>query len=644
MPQLRFLSRVTLAHMRRLGWVTVAFVYALVVIGGIVRISGSGLGCPDWPTCHGSLIPPLDLHTDIEYSHRLTASIVSTLTVIFTLAVFTGARQRRYVIPTVIAVVLLIVQVVLGGITVLLELPQTIVTAHLGTALAFFAMMIVAAGLLGAKQPIAGTYRSARRFAAVALTGTILVYGLLLSGSNVRGNNADLVCPGWPLCGRDVIPDSAASLVFINLFHRAVASIVGLFLLGLIIYAWRRRREAPRQARLAVLAGILFLVQSGVGAAIVLLGSANNTDGYQFAQGFHLAFGTAVWGCLVGLTVLAFRDLPARSQAEPAVEISAPEREWVRGPVAEALPAAEASAELAKAPAKKEAGAVKMRVNAYVNLLKPHVTVLLLGVTLASMAIAQSGFPPLGLVLATLFGGACAAGSANAINCYLDRDIDQLMSRTSRRSLPSGRVAPTHALIFGVMLAVLSFASLALFVNLLSALLALSGILFYVFIYTIWLKRTSTQNIVIGGAAGAVPALVGWAAVTHSVGLPAIWLFAIIFYWTPPHFWALALLIKNDYARACIPMLPVVAGEKETKRQILLYSLLLLASSMILFVTRAMGLFYLTSALALGGGFLYLAIRVLLDDTKRWARTLFWYSNCYLALLFALMVVDRVIA
>jgi protoheme IX farnesyltransferase len=610
-------------------------VYALVVIGGIVRITGSGLGCPDWPTCHGSLIPPLDLHTDIEYSHRLTASIVSTLTVIVALSIFLWARKRRYVIPTVIAVVLLVVQIILGGITVLFELPQTIVTAHLGTALAFFAMMIILAALLGEKRPVAGTYRSARRFAGVALTGTILVYGLLLSGSNVRGFGADLVCPGWPLCGRSDIPSSAVPFVFVNLFHRSVATLVGLFLVGLIIYAWRRRREAPRQARLAIMAGILFIIQSSVGAAIVLLGSANNTDGYQFSQGFHLAFGAAVWGCLVGLTVLAYRDLPAKPQAEPPALVAAPEREWVRGPVGEAPAAKEAP---------KEASAMKMRVNAYVNLIKPHVTVMLLGVTLAAMEMAQRGLPPVGLIAATLFGGACAAGSANAINCYLDRDIDQKMSRTSRRTLPAGRVPPVHALIFGGILAVLSFVSLTVFVNLLSALLALSGILFYVFVYTLWLKRTSTQNIVIGGAAGAVPPLVGWAAVTHSVGLPAILLFAIIFLWTPPHFWALALLIKNDYARACIPMLPVVKGDKETKKQIFIYSLVLLASTLILFVIHTLGLLYLASALALGGIFIYLAIRVWRDETKRWARTLFWYSNCYLALLFALMVIDRVIA
>ncbi len=325
-------------------------------------------------------------------------------------------------------------------------------------------------------------------------------------------------------------------------------------------------------------------------------------------------------------TTLAYQDLSAQPGAEVSAAAITPEMEWVRGPVG------------------KEHPAHKPRINAYMNLLKPHVTVMLLGVTLATMEIAQRGFPPLGLVLATLFGGACAAGSANAINCYLDRDIDQIMSRTSRRSLPAGSVPPTHALILGGVLAVISFATLTLFANLLSALLALSGILFYVFVYTLWLKRTTAQNIVIGGAAGAVPPLVAWAAVTHSVGLPAVWLFLIIFLWTPPHFWALALLIKNDYARACIPMLPVIAGDKETKRQIMIYSVVLVASTLILVATRDMGLFYLASALALGGVFIYFAIRVLRDETKRWARTLYWFSNCYLALLFALMVVDRVIS
>jgi heme o synthase len=292
---------------------------------------------------------------------------------------------------------------------------------------------------------------------------------------------------------------------------------------------------------------------------------------------------------------------------------------------------------------KREVRPIRQTISNYINLMKPHVTVLLLGTTVAAMAIADRGLPPLGLVLATLLGGAMSAGSANCINCYIDRDIDQVMGRTQRRSLPSGKVQPTQALIFGLALGVGSFIILTVFVNLLSALLATSAILFYVFVYTIWLKRTSAQNIVIGGAAGAVPVLVGWAAATNTITLPAIWLFAIIFYWTPPHFWALSLLIQKDYEKAHIPMMPVVMGEPETRKQIFLYSLLLLAVTLVLFAMGAMGYLYLAAALVLGGILLYMAVRLLRDKTKKWARTLFWYSNCYLAMIFAAMVVDRVI-
>lgn len=290
---------------------------------------------------------------------------------------------------------------------------------------------------------------------------------------------------------------------------------------------------------------------------------------------------------------------------------------------------------------KKEIGPIRQTISSYINLMKPHVTILLLGTTAAAMAIAKGSLPSWQLTLATLLGGALAAGSANCINCYIDRDIDQIMGRTQRRSLPSGRVQPTQALIFGISLGVASFLILTLFVNLLSACLATSAILFYVFIYTLWLKRSSAQNIVIGGAAGAVPVLVGWAAATNSLSLSAIWLFAIIFYWTPPHFWALSLLIQKDYEKASIPMLPVVMGEAETRKQIFLYSLLLLGVTLIMFGMHTMGYFYLISALILGGILLYLSVRLLQDKTKRYAKTIFWYSNCYLALIFAVMVLDR---
>jgi protoheme IX farnesyltransferase len=212
------------------------------------------------------------------------------------------------------------------------------------------------------------------------------------------------------------------------------------------------------------------------------------------------------------------------------------------------------------APAPPVIESVRAGVGAYVNLMKPHVTTLLLAVTALTMVMAERGMPSPWLMLATLAGGLAAAGSANALNCFIDRDIDSLMSRTVRRSVPAGRVSPKNALVFGIVLAVFSFVEMSLFVNLLAASLALAGILFYVIVYTGMLKRTTTQNIVIGGAAGAMPPMVGWAAVTHSLALAPFLMFCVIFFWTPPHFWALALILRRDYERAGIPMLPVVAG------------------------------------------------------------------------------------
>jgi protoheme IX farnesyltransferase len=282
---------------------------------------------------------------------------------------------------------------------------------------------------------------------------------------------------------------------------------------------------------------------------------------------------------------------------------------------------------------------LRASVNAYVGLMKPHVTVLLLGTTLAAMAVA--GMPSLPVVLAALLGGALAAGSANALNCYWDRDIDQVMSRTRSRALPSHTVGEKPALLFGLGLGVASFLLLSLVVNLLAALLALSAILFYVGIYTMWLKRTTPQNIVIGGAAGAVPVLVGWAAATGTVSLAAVWMFMIIFLWTPPHFWALSLVLRKDYERAGVPMLPVVRGDAETRKQIVIYMVLLLLGSLTLVAIGTLGWFYLAVALLSGGALLYYAIRLMRSRSLADARAFFWFSNYYLALLFAAMVIDH---
>ncbi len=277
-------------------------------------------------------------------------------------------------------------------------------------------------------------------------------------------------------------------------------------------------------------------------------------------------------------------------------------------------------------------------VSDYFEMTKPKVQSLLLLTTITTMYVA--GDPSLGLVALTCLGGALSAGGAGAINHAIDRDIDQLMKRTADRPVASGRVSPRAAIVYGVLLGCASFALLALTVNPLAAVLAMSGLLGYVLVYTLWLKRTTPQNIVIGGAAGAVPPLVAWAAVTGGLDGSALYLFAIVFYWTPPHFWALSLLMKDEYARAGVPMLPVVRGEAETRRQILLYTILLIAVTVLPFAGQLFGLFYLATALLLGAGFLAFSARLYRQPERRTALRTYLFSLAYLALLFAAMVID----
>jgi len=277
----------------------------------------------------------------------------------------------------------------------------------------------------------------------------------------------------------------------------------------------------------------------------------------------------------------------------------------------------------------------------YVTLTKPRIMSLLLITGACGMFVGAGGVPPLGDLGLMLLGLALACGGASALNHVLDADIDKLMGkRTRARPVAAGRVPPSRALEFGLALSALSFVLLASFLNVLTATLALVGNLFYVLVYTRWLKRSTPQNIVIGGAAGAVPPLVGWAAATGNLTLPALLLFAIVFFWTPPHFWALALLIRRDYEAAHIPMLPVVRGESETTRQILLYSVVLVAVTLLPVLWWTLGVVYLVSALALGGWFLLLAWRLRAEPTPARASGLFHYSLAYLALIFVAMALD----
>jgi heme o synthase len=280
---------------------------------------------------------------------------------------------------------------------------------------------------------------------------------------------------------------------------------------------------------------------------------------------------------------------------------------------------------------------------AYVRLTKPRVIELLLVTAVPPMILAYGGLPPIDLVFAVVVGGALAAGGANTINCWIERDRDRMMRRTHARPLPRGEIVPSHALTFGIVLNVVAFMLLASVANLLAASLTLSATLFYVFVYTLWLKPRTVQNIVIGGAAGAVPALVGWAAVTGSLAWPAIILFLIVFFWTPAHFWALAMKYRDDYAAAGIPMLPVVRGADETTRQIAAYAMTTVALTFALTLTGDLGRLYAIAALVLGGVFVTRAFALRREPTPQRAIKFFAWSNVYLMLVFVAVAVDALV-
>ena len=280
-------------------------------------------------------------------------------------------------------------------------------------------------------------------------------------------------------------------------------------------------------------------------------------------------------------------------------------------------------------------------LSSLINITKPRIISLLLITAMTGMYLASQGNPlDSKIILFVLLGGALAAGGANSINNYLDRDIDLLMERTKIRPLAKGSIPPLVGLYLGLILNICSFLMLYFQVNLLSACLTISATLFYVFVYTMWLKRRTPQNIVIGGAAGAVPPVVGWAAVTNEIGIPAIALFLIIFFWTPPHFWALSILLKDDYAKAKIPMLPVVSSIQETAKQIVRYSIFLVLITIIFSLHSSVSYIYLSSSILLGALFIYLSIRFKTESTESRARTLYIFSLLYLALLFLSIILD----
>ncbi|HEX5040210.1 MAG TPA: heme o synthase [Candidatus Limnocylindria bacterium] len=579
--------------------------FVLIAIGGLVRATDSGLGCPDWPLCFADWVPPADLSAWIEHSHRLTAAVfVGPLVgAVALITVFTARRRDLpMLVAAVLAGVLVIVQSLIGAAVVLRGLAAELVTIHLGMALTVFAATIVIAER-ASNGPMPAQH-SRPVLTRLAAATALALFAQMLLGSWVTGHHAGLAFADFPLMGGTLLPDLVATQQSIQFAHRAMSVVVAILVVWTAVDV-RRATDSPLPRRLTE------LMVAGVAVQILLGGLNVITRLSAFSVVPHLALGAALWALSVWL-VLGVRRLRPSEIRRPAQSTQS------RGPVDAA--------------------------RAYIALTKPRIIELLLVTTVPTMVLAKGGVPSLWLMAAVVAGGTLAAGGANAINMFVDRDIDDVMRRTRNRPLPRHAVDPRSALAFGIGLSVVAFAWLTITVNLLSALLALSATAFYVFVYTMWLKRTTPQNIVIGGAAGCVPVLVAWAAVTGSVELPAVVLFGIVFAWTPPHFWALALRFRGDYAAANVPMLPVVRGEAETARQIVVYTVALVAISLILLPVAGMGWIYLAAAVVLGCVFVWGALRLRANATDgRAAIDLFRYSISYLTLLFAAVAVDALV-
>jgi protoheme IX farnesyltransferase len=390
----------------------------------------------------------------------------------------------------------------------------------------------------------------------------------------------------------------------VHMGHRLLVGLGGLYMLFLLNRAWRSQRSQRAILSAATLTVVLYFSQFLVGA----LNAGRAFPTYLLA--LHSATAAAVWALAVVMVVLV--GLAARSPEEEAEELAIP----IDG---------------------------RQRTLDLLGLTKPLIVALLLVTTYAGMVVAAHALPSLSLTFWTMLGGALAAGGSGAVNQYIDRALDKRMTRTAKRPIASGRMTAAEGLAFGLALLVLSFYIFAGFVNLLAALLTLAGMIYYIILYSMWLKHATVQNIVIGGGAGAIPPMVGWAAATGSLAIPALFLFAIVFMWTPPHFWALALVRQKDYARAGVPMMPVVRGEQATRWQIFIYTIELVVLTLLMPILGMAGSAFLVFALLLGALLIYAAWRVWRVGGNKIAWRMYRYSSMYLALLFAALVVDALL-
>lgn len=579
--------------------------FLLIVMGGIVRVTESGQGCPDWPLCYGRLLPPLRPDAIIEYTHRLVASLTTPIILASALVAWWRFRSIHLIIrPMMTALGLLQIEIVLGAITVLTKTPPVIVAIHLGVALCVLAMLLtatVSAFRLSAGSPTTASLNFTTSFSRLALAALISTFIVLVSGVFVAGSGATKSCTGWPLCSGSWIPSDP--LGWIQMTHRFIVALVSVLILVLMVQAWRTQRMRISIYPAAIVSGILFFAQAFVGA----LNTTQNFPAFFLAM--HVATAAATWAALVVLVVLSGSEQPSHAE------------------------------EL------KRVGSFSLigYLRDLFTLTRPLVVLLLVVTAYAAMVIGTRAWPAPGLAFWTLLGGGLAAGGAQAVNQYVDRDIDRLMMRTAKRPIPAGRLSPGEGLAWGLSLCLISLYLLAGFVNWLAATLTLVGIIYYVLIYTLLLKRTSVQNIVIGGGAGAVAPVVGLVAASGHLTIWALFLFAIVFLWTPPHFWALSIVRLIDYKRANIPVLPVVRGEEYTRTQIMVYAVVLVLVTLLPFVFRISGYVYLVSAIVLGAILIFAAWEVLKKGGNKNAWRLYRISSMYLLFLFLALMIDALI-
>lgn len=510
-------------------------------------------------------------------------------------------REARWISrPLFVSLLVLGMQTVLAVLRFSPGANSGVVAAYLSSALLVHALVLTSAVVafqLGGERTLSPSFASP--LARLTLLAWGMTFVSMVSGAVETVSGAAVACQGWLLCDGSLLPTSA--LGWIHLIHRLAVGVASISMLLLLVSAWRTQKSHTAVLVLTTASAILFFGQGLIGALFA-------TRQYPVELiGLHSATATATWAIL---TILAIQ-----------VGLSNPN----------------------PAPHAYQHTSWRDRARDFLVLTKPIIVVLLLVTTFGGMIVGAQAWPSLSVIFWTLLGGAMAAGGSGAINQYIDRDLDTLMRRTAKRPLAARRLTPAEGLAFGVGLCLLSFYLLAAFTNLLAALLSVMGMFYYVWVYSILLKRSTVQNIVIGGGAGAIPPLVGWAAATGSLTLPAVLLFLIIFFWTPPHFWALALIRAKEYENGGIPMMPVVRGERETRKQILIYSVELVVLTLFGPLLGIGSGIYFFSAVALGAILLYMAWKLWQAYSPKLAYRTYRYTSMYLALIFLAMVVDALV-